>query len=323
MSYIIKEENVNQNLNYYKVFYTVANTKNISKAADELFISQPGISKSISKLEANMGCTLFIRNSKGVQLTEEGELLYSHIKEAFDFINSGEESLKRMSNLGIGQIRIGVSTSLCKYILMPYLQEFVKLNPHIKINIECNSTIETLALLDEGKIDIGLICHSEKTNNMEYYSIGEIEDIFVANQTYLDNLEFRLSEKDTSKSKNTNKLSSKEILENSNLMLLDKENITRIHVDKYFAEKDIHPNQLLEINNMDLLIDFANIGLGVACVVKQFVKKDLASGNIVQIPLKSSIRKRTIGFVYPAGKYTPTATKKFIEFCKGRNEINQ
>lgn len=307
---------INQNLNYYKIFYTVANTKNISKAADELFISQPAISKSISKLEQSVGCNLFIRNSRGVTLTEEGELLYNHIHNAFDSISIGEESLKRMHNLGIGQIRIGVSTSLCKYILMPYLQDFVKLNPHIKISIECNSTIETLQLLDEGKIDIGLICHSDNIKNLEYYSIGEIEDIFVATKTYLDNLVYRVNKHDEN---NISELSEKEILEHSNLMLLDKENITRIHIDEYFKDNDIHPNQLLEINNMDLLIDFANIGLGVACVVKQFVENDLKNNNIVEVPLSVPIRKRTIGFVYPNDKYTPNATLKFIEFCKTQN----
>ncbi len=307
---------INQNLNHYKIFYTVANTKNISKAAEELYISQPAISKSISKLEQSVGCSLFVRNSRGVTLTEEGEVLYNHIQNAFDSISIGEESLKRMHNLGIGQIRIGVSTSLCKYILMPYLQEFVKINPHIKITIECNSTIETLKLLDEGKIDIGLICHSDDIRNLEYYSIGEIEDIFVATKTYLDNLVYRVSH---NKVNTTLELSEKEILENANLMLLDKENITRIHINEYFKNNDIHPNQLLEINNMDLLIDFANIGLGVACVVKQFVENDLKSNNIVEVPLSAPIRKRTIGFVYNNDKYTPNATRKFIEFCKIQN----
>ncbi len=303
---------MNQNLNYYNIFFTVANTGNISKAAEQLYISQPAISKSISKLEASLGCKLFIRTSKGVTLTEEGTLLYKSLKGAFDSINYGEESLKRMQNLGIGQIKIGVSTSLCKYILMPYLQIFVKKNPHIKIIIECNSTIETLGLLEEGKIDIGLICHSDNIHDLEYYSLGDIEDIFVATKTYLDNLNLREQNNPLS----TTPLSEKDIFEKCNLMLLDKENITRIHIEEYFNEQGIHPNQVLEINNMDLLIDFANIGLGVASVVKQFVKKDLASGRIVEIPLSSPIRKRTIGFVYPNDKYTPTATKKFIEFCK-------
>ena len=106
------------NLNNYKVFYTVARLGSISKAADVLFVSQPALSKSISKLEEGLGTKLFDRTSKGVILNDEGNILYEHIKVAFETIGKGEEEIKRIGELGIGQLRIGVSTSLCKHILL-------------------------------------------------------------------------------------------------------------------------------------------------------------------------------------------------------------
>ena len=106
------------NLNNYVIFYTVAKAGNISKAANQLYISQPAISKSISKLEAELGTALFARSSKGVTLTEEGQVLYEYVERAFDSLNMGEENLKNYKELGIGHIRIGVSTSLCKHILL-------------------------------------------------------------------------------------------------------------------------------------------------------------------------------------------------------------
>ena len=109
------------NLNNYRIFYTVASLGNISRAADALYISQPAISKSITKLEEGLGVTLFSRTSRGVSLTEEGEILYQHIGNAFDSINQGEDEIKKIHDLGIGQLKIGVSTSLCKYILLDYL----------------------------------------------------------------------------------------------------------------------------------------------------------------------------------------------------------
>ena len=116
---------MDQNLSLYKVFYTVANTGNISKAATELFISQPAISKSIRKLEQSLDVTLFSRNSRGVQLTEEGELLYDYVQRAFYALQTGEERLKKINELGIGHLHIGVSSTLCKYMLLPYLKEFI------------------------------------------------------------------------------------------------------------------------------------------------------------------------------------------------------
>ena len=89
------------NLNLYHIFYTVACHKNISLAAKELYISQPAISKAISKLENNLETTLFIRSSRGVTLTEEGTILYEQVKNAFTAIHSGEQQLKKMSTLGV------------------------------------------------------------------------------------------------------------------------------------------------------------------------------------------------------------------------------
>ena len=148
---------MNQNLSAYRIFYTVANAGNISKAAKELYISQPAISKSIQKLEDGIGCKLFSRSSRGVTLTEEGELLYSYVKNAFETLTLGEEKLHRSIELGVGHLKIGVSSTLCKYILLPYLKEFIKHHPHISISITCQSTNETLKLLEDNKIDIGLI----------------------------------------------------------------------------------------------------------------------------------------------------------------------
>ncbi|POP30586.1 LysR family transcriptional regulator, partial [Lactonifactor longoviformis] len=142
---------MDQNLSLYKVFYTVANSRNISKAASELFISQPAISKSIRKLEQSLGVTLFSRNSRGVQLTEEGEILYEYVERAFDSLQLGEAQLKKVNELGIGHLHIGVSTTLCKYMLLPYLKAFIKAHPHVKITIDCQSTNHTLQLLKENK----------------------------------------------------------------------------------------------------------------------------------------------------------------------------
>ena len=83
-----------QNLNLYHIFYTVAKCRNISGAARQLFISQPAISKAISRLEQNLNTVLFLRSSRGVRLTETGELLYRQVESAFQAISQGEEQLR-------------------------------------------------------------------------------------------------------------------------------------------------------------------------------------------------------------------------------------
>lgn len=294
---------MNQNLSSYRIFYTVANTRNISKAAKELYISQPAISKSIQKLEESVGCKLFSRSSRGVVLTDEGKLLYEHVSEAFETLTMGEEKLKRSIELGVGHLKIGVSSTLCKYLLLPYLKEFIRQNPHISISISCQSTNDTLKLLEDNKIDIGLIGKLENLKNIHFDFLEEIEDIFVAAKDYLRNLKARGIQKD-------------HILQSSTLMLLDKNNMTRQYIDDYLQENQIIIKDSIDISDMDLLIDFARIGVGVACVIKNFVREDLENGTLVEIPLGFPIHKREVGFAYKTTTKPSKSLAEFIHFYK-------
>ena len=294
---------MNQNLSSYRIFYTVANTGNISKAAKELYISQPAISKSIQKLEESVGCKLFSRSSRGVVLTDEGKVLYEHVSEEFETVTMGEEKLKRSIELGVGHLKIGVSSTLCKYLLLPYLKEFIRQNPHISISISCQSTNDTLKLLEDNKIDIGLIGKPENLKNIHFDFLEEIEDIFVAAKDYLRNLKARGIQKD-------------HILQSSTLMLLDKNNMTRQYIDDYLQENQIIIKDSIDISDMDLLIDFARIGVGVACVIKNFVREDLENGTLMEIPLGFPIHKREVGFAYKTTTKPSKSLAEFIHFYK-------
>ncbi len=180
-----------QNLNLYHIFVTVARCKNISGAARALYISQPAISKAISRLEQNLNTTLFLRSSRGVKLTEAGEILYRQVESAFLAISQGEQQLKKMQELGIGHLSIGVSSTLCKYVLLPYLRTFTEENPHIQISIACQSTYQTVQEMENGSVDIGLIGENDHMDKLSFYPIQEIEDILVCTGSYLDNLKER------------------------------------------------------------------------------------------------------------------------------------
>ncbi|MBT9775547.1 LysR family transcriptional regulator [Clostridium sp. MCC353] len=289
-----------QHLSQYKIFYEVARAGNISKAAKELYISQPAISKAISKLEDSLNVSLFVRNSRGVHLTDEGQLLFEHAKSAFDSLTRAENELKRIKEFNIGHIRIGVSNTLCRYILLPYLKGFIDNYPHIKITIECQSTAHTLALLEQQHIDIGLIAEPPGKKNLTFIPVMEIEDIFVATKTYLNNLYLREG-------------SDADIFQTGNIMLLDRTNMTRHYIDEYLKACHIQTNQLLEVTTMDLLIEFSKIGLGVGCVIKELVQRELDAGILVEIPLSVPISKRTIGFAFHPVSQS-SALDTFIEF---------
>jgi len=288
------------NLTLYHIFNSVAQSGNISKAARQLYISQPAVSKAIQNLEKNLKTTLFIRSSRGVKLTEEGELLYKYTSTAFDALKQGEENLKRINELGVGHLRIGASNTLCRYLLLPYLKSFVNEYPHIKITIENQSSLHTLKQLDNDNLDIGLVAKPENMDLYNFISLGEIEDIFVATRSYLDNLKLRENSND--------------IFNNANIMLLDEANVTRQYIEAYFRENGIEPRHILEISSMDLLIEFAKTGLGVGCVIKAFVQADLDAGTLMEIPLSKPINKREVGFTFSKKAFLSDSMHKFLNF---------
>ena len=299
---------MDQNLSQYRIFYAVAKAGNISRAAKELYISQPAISKSISKLEDSLNTVLFTRNSRGVQLTDEGQVLFEHTRDAFEELAKGEQELKRIREFNMGHIRIGVSNTLCRFIMVKYLKGFIEQYPHIKITIESQPTTQTLSMLEQQRIDIGLGVEQKSAKSMNFIPVMDIEDIFVATPSYLENLKLREGA-DT------------DVFQSGNLMLLDKNNITRHYIDDYMSVNEIVANNLLEVTTMDLLIEFARIGLGIGCVIKEFVKEDLDSGRLAQLKLDTPIHKRTVGFLWQSSR-TSKALDTFIRFCKEQNSQN-
>lgn len=289
-----------QHLSQYRIFYEVAKAGNISRAAKELYISQPAISKAIGKLESSLGVSLFTRNSRGVHLTDEGELLFIHAKAAFEFLDRGEKELKRIREFNIGHLKIGVSNTLCRYILLPYLHQFIQQYPHIKITIECQSSTHTLAMLDHQQIDLGLVAEPDSKKSLTFLPIMDIQDTFVSTKDYMENLKLREGN-DT------------DIFQTGNIMLLDRGNMTRRYIDDYMSAHGIVPNQILEVTTMDLLIEFAKIGMGIGCVIREFVEDYLKDGSLIEIPLKDQVKKRTVGFSYNS-LFPSSSLNLFLKF---------
>ncbi|MFA9465850.1 MAG: substrate-binding domain-containing protein [Velocimicrobium sp.] len=234
------------------------------------------------------------------------------MKKAFAELEEGEEKIHKIQEFGIGQIRIGVSTTLCKYVLIPYLKRFIEKFPHIKIMISCQSTFHTVKLLEEEKIDIGLIGKYGFGKDMEFFSIEEIEDVFVASESYQRNLSLR--------EKTAN--NPFDFFSYSNLLLLDEQNISRQHIENYFNENQLKVKQVLEVNSMDLLIEFAKIGLGVACVIKEFVKEELEEGVLSIVSIPNPIQKREIGFAYSKKNIKTESMERFMDFVLSPSSEN-
>ena len=292
-----------ESLSQYHIFYTVAKNGNISAAANELFISQPAVSKSIKKLEELLQTTLLIRGSRGVKCTEDGRILYEHLASAFSSIHEGEQMLQRNRAFEVGQIHFGSSTTLCKHIMLPLLQTFVEKNPHIRVTIDGLSSRETALQLAANKMDVGLLVETSASKSLVFTPLTDLSYIFVASRQYLENLKLRegidYAKKDPA------------FFQKATLMLMDHENISRQHIEAYFSANSIETRQILETSNMELLIEFAKIGLGVSCLIRNFLEKEIKNGTIIEIPLSKNISTRTVGFAFSKESVHNPAVAKF------------
>lgn len=311
-----------ESVNLYQYFYAVANTGNISRAAKVMYTSQPVVSKYIARLENELGVQLFKRTPRGVILTEEGSILYEHVKTAFNYLEAGMDALRHQQNVGLGHLRIGVSTTLCKYLLLPYLKQYIAKYPNVRLSIECQSTYHTLEALENNQIDIGLIGQPDHIGGLKFYEMTDIEDIFVASPSYMEHIRQNQSMDDAMSQTSTTsghlKFGTSSILTSdlTTVMLLDKGNITRQYIDRYMTESHLYPANLLEISTMDLIIEFSKIGMGIGCVIKEFVKDELKQGTLVEIPLHTPLQKRTVGFAVRNDKYMNAPLKYMLEMLK-------
>ena len=245
------------NLSLYHIFYTVARTGSISHSSRELYISQPAISKAIQKLEQNLDTLLFKRSSRGVTLTPDGELLFEKVKEALFLLDEGENSIRHNRSRDIPKLRLGASSTLTRYVLLSHLENYIAHFPHVRITISCQSTYQTLQLLDEEKIDLGLIGRPQKLRGYYFHPLLKIRDTFVCTQQYLENQKKLYPDEP--------------LIQAATFMMLDEDNITRQTVNAQLKEHHVELSHILEVTTMDLLIQFAEIGLGIACVIRDFV----------------------------------------------------
>lgn len=282
----------------YKVFYYVAMYKNITHAANELFTSQSAVSKSIKKLEQLTNCTLFIRSQKGVTLTSEGEILFEYVQKAFKYLLNGEKIIEKINNKEKGIVRVGISNTLCKYFFFPHLKKFHHSYPDISIKIMNQSSPNTYSLLDEGAIDFGIVSIPKNKSSYKYIELMSLNDIFVSKEPYIKE-KFPLED-----------------LANQPLMLLDKENQTRIYIDDFLTTQGVFVNPEIEIGSMEFLIELAKIGIGTACVIKEFVTEELSNGMLYELPITPRPSPRKIGVVIKEHLPISTASKTFITFLE-------
>ena len=291
---------MNINFELYRIFYVVANHKNITKASEELHISQPAISKSIKNLEDQLGGQLFVRTKRGVVLTDEGKEFYNYIKQAIEYINNAENKFTDLINLETGTIKIGISTTLTKEFLLPYLEKFHEKYPKRDIQIDTNITPELLHKLRNGLLDIVILNLKGKSygDDLEIIKCKKVTDCFAVNKKYKDLIDKELSLKE---------------LNNYPLILQPKGSNTREFLDTFARENGVTLKSGIELAGYSLVVEFTKIGLGIGYINKDYSKSLLQNKELFELNIKEKIPSRYIGMVLSKNHIPSFSTRKLIE----------
>ncbi|MCR4902166.1 MAG: LysR family transcriptional regulator [Butyrivibrio sp.] len=291
-----------ENLEYYKTFYYVAKTGSITGAAAELMVSQPAVSQAVHQLEKSLEVTLFNRSSRGIKLTQEGELLYRYVSKGYETIELGQQRLKQMLHLDAGEVRIGASDMTLRFFLLPYLEKFHELYPNIKVTVTNGPTPETLRSLMDGQIDFGVVSTPfENQPGIDSMPVKEIADTFVAGRRF---------------TQYKNRMLGFEELEHLPLIFLEGQTSTSNYIRDFLKKNNVEIHPEFELATSDMIVQFALRNLGVGCVVKDFAKEYLDTGILFELRFNKIIPHRNFNVVKDNTHAMSIASSKLLELIR-------
>lgn len=296
------------NFEHYKIFYYVAKFQNITMAANYLFLSQPSISRCVKNLEDELGCKLFVRSKKGVELTKGGEMLFKHISIACKHIFSAEEELALISERDRAIVRLGGSEVALQSFLIDRIVEFHREHPKIQIKIDSMSTPDAIEALRANLIDVAVVTSpfADKTG-LNINVIKKLQDIVAAGNgfSYLKNKEISLHE-----------------LVKYPLICLKNTTTTRNYLDHIFRQHNLLLRPDIELTSINFVMPMVKNNLGIGFMQYATTKAEIEAGNIFRVNIKEQIPPRSICAVTASQYETPEPVQRFIDSLLEKESVN-
>lgn len=293
------------NLELYRVFYTVAKCGSLTRAADELFISQPAVSQAIKQLEGQLGTPLFNRTHRGMELSEHGgKQIFDIVARALSELDEAENKLREHNSSATGSIRISASDTIFSYVLIDKIAAFHEKFPAVKLNLINCITTETLELLKKNKCDIAFLNLPVPEEGINLSGVVmPLHDIFVANQKF------------ASPGAGARPLQS---MHDYPLLMLGQNTVTRKAIVSFSRSVGAQLQPEIECDSLELMIRLAKIGAGIACVPKEYVRRELEEGSLFEMKTEPSLPARAIGIAFPKNQPVSYATKEFFKLFNGQ-----
>lgn len=264
----------------YKIFYEVGKTKNITKASNNLFISQPAITQQIKKLESELDCALFYRTKYGVEFTKEGEELFKIVENSILSLENVPDSLSKIKNVS-NNINFASSFGSARIILSPAIPKLIKKFPDVNIKLDILTNEQILDSILNNSADIGFINRNDLfRENISYIEWTQVERVFVASKEFIE--------------KNKIKKITKENITKYPFIATGKKSATRILFDEFLLENNIYITPKLDIDSFEMALDLIVQGYGFALFNKPYAKEYLEKGKLIEIKSDIKFPTRTI-----------------------------
>lgn len=281
----------------YRVFYHVAHFQSITLAAKALYLTQPTVSHHILELEKELGCKLFTRYKKGVSLTPEGSILYSHISKAYAEISRGEERLKSYLEFEESTIKIGVSETTLRDYLMPQLGRYKAKYSNTRLHIRNTTGKLVASQLHDGEIDFAIMAMPYPYRDVNIKKLNDFSMSIIAGPAlkYLSGMPLSIEE-----------------LVEFPLICLEQGTSARYYLDTLFASHSIPLHPDIELSTADLIAPMAMQGLGIGFVPHSFCKNYIADGKVVELSLEDRLPLRSICLLTDPMRELSNACQQFI-----------
>lgn len=294
-------------LDLYRVFRQVAHSGSFSAAAKQLYISQPAVSQAIAQLEQGLGQALLIRGRRGIQLTPEGEMLLGYVDAGLDMLAAGEERLSRLEQLQEGELSIAASDAVSAHYLLPILARFKAAYPGVRLQVWNRTTQQALHLLRSGRVDMAFVNLPCKGEDLEIWECMTVHDVFVA------------SPSSARFGRLIHTALTPEELARQPLVMLERQSLSRVYVDDFFLSQGVKLVPEIELGAHDLMLQFAQVGLGIACVIQEFSRGPLESGALFQLPLVVPVPARGVGSCTLKNHPVSAAARRFAQMVEEEN----
>jgi len=289
------------NTEWYRVFLHAAETSNLTKAAQSLHMTQPSVSYAIKQLEGAFGVVLFDRLSKGVRLTQEGQDLYQHVRQAFEELDSAERRMKKLKQFSEGRLRIGANGAIVKDFLLPSLDSFHAHYPDIRIQLSQERTSSILERLKKGSLDLGFVHLPVSDEEIKVLDSHATPYCAVVGTAFADW---------TREPLRTEKLTELPLL------MLSSGSSTRSFIEGWFRSQGVEVEADFELNSLDMLAEFAERGYGIAFLPRAFVASRIADGSLLELRTEFPLPDRHIGIAVQKNLTPSLAAGAFLEMLQ-------